>query len=114
MTGPPLMTHMPFIDQYQQLLQFQTLGKEGETLNRETRLGVLGNTPIGVSSTWCIVWLWLPKLMVAAKKNCRHPLISYVWEKHLVKPSFIQVRETAANTWKSVTDGWNRYNYVSL
>ena len=63
---------MPFLKQYQQLTQFRNKKK---TLNRDTRLGVLGKSPVGVPFTWVT---------------------------HHVKTPFNQVCEFLTKTWKSV------------
>ena len=74
--------------------------KEKKTLDRDTRLGVLGKTPVGVPSTW------VHRMVVVAKADgsCRRvvdlsPLNKYcVRETHHVKPPFIQVCVIPANT----------------
>ena len=84
-----------------------------ETLDRDTWLEVVGKTLMVFHLLGCIIWLWLPKLMVAAEELS--PLNMFcVGETHNIDAPFIQVHEITANTWKSLTNTWNGFDYVSL
>ena len=121
MTGPPLKIHIDPDAIPKAISTASPIPKHWEkavkeTLDRDTRLGVLGKTPVGVPSTW------VHRMVVVAKADgsCRRvvdlsPLNKYcVRETHHVKPPFIQVCEIPANTWKSVTDAWNGFHSVPL
>ena len=96
MTGQPLKIHIvsDFIPKaISTNSQIPKLWKNEvkETLNRNTRLGVLGKTPVGVPS------FWVHRMVVVAKTDSRHRIFldlsplnkCCVRETHRIKRPFI-------------------------
>ena len=121
MTGPPLKIHLKPDAEPFAVTTAATVPKHWEkmvkdNLDKDERLGCLGQTPIGVPTKWCFRMIIVPK----ADGTCRRaadysPLNKYcIRETHHVKPPFIQAREIPSGTWKTVTDAWNGFHSVPL
>ena len=106
MTGPTLKIHIdsdaiPKAKSTASLIPKHWEKEVKETLDRDTRLGVLGKTPIGAPSTWVhrIVNVVAKADGICRKVVDHSPLNKHcVRETHHVKPPFIQVCEISANT----------------
>ena len=82
--------------------------KVKETLIRDTRLGVLGKTPICVRCTWvhCMA------VVVKTDGSCSRVVDLSILNTR--KPPFNQVCKIPVNTWKSMTNVWNGFHFVPL
>ena len=121
MTGPPMRL---LIDPDAKPTAFHTpltvplhwMEEVKADLDRDVRLGVLEQVPMGEPVTWC------HRMVVCAKKNGKprrtvdfQPLNKHAArETHHTQSPFIQARTVPQNTKKTVLDAWNGYHSVPL
>ena len=121
MSGPPLSlnidpaaTPKPHHTPIAIPIHWQDEGKAG--LDRDVRLGILEQVPLGTPDTWC------HRMVICTKKNGSHRrTIDFqqlnqhaTRETHHTQSPFHQARAVPAHTKKTIFDAWNGYHSVAL
>ena len=85
-------------------------------IDRDVRLGVLEQVPMGEPVTWCHRMVICPKKDGKPRRTVDfQPLNKFATrETHHTQSPFIQARSVPQHTKKTVLDAWNGYHSVSL
>lgn len=85
-------------------------------LDRDVRLGVLEQVPVGTAVTWCHHMIICPKKNGSLRRTIDFQALNWhaTRETHHTQSPFHQARSVPHHTKKTVFDAWNGYHSVAL
>ena len=85
-------------------------------LDRDVRLGVLEQVPVGTAVTWCHRMIVCPKKNGSLRRTIDFQALNWhaTRETHHTQSPFHQARSVPHHTKKTIFDAWNGYHSVAL